>query len=97
MQAKNKKFIIAGVHISEQPKYDTTHIAQNALTTIQNSFIGSNTLNLEKAFIGMRPMPKDQTLIVGNLADFEGLYIISMHVAITLVLLLCPLAQNQLR
>ncbi|EMM9641109.1 FAD-binding oxidoreductase [Providencia rettgeri] len=44
----------------------------------------------------MRPMPKDQMPIVGNVADFEGLYIISMHAAITLAPLICQLAQSEI-
>ncbi|HGN1705101.1 TPA: NAD(P)/FAD-dependent oxidoreductase [Providencia rettgeri] len=90
------QILCAEDYISEQPEHSVTHIAQNALTTIQNSFIGNNTLSLEKAFIGMRPMPKDQMPIVGNVADFEGLYIISMHAAITLAPLLCHLAQDEI-
>lgn len=90
------KIVCAEDYIDEQPIHSAVNIAQNALTTIKNSFIGSNTLTLDKTFIGMRPMPKDQMPIVGNVADFEGLYIISMHAAITLAPLICQLAQSEI-
>ncbi|WP_368903602.1 hypothetical protein [Providencia sp. 2.29] len=38
------------------------NIAQNALSVIQNSFIGTNRLRLENAFIGMRPMAQDEII-----------------------------------
>lgn len=72
------------------------NIAQNALSVIQNSFIGTNRLRLENAFIGMRPMPQDEMPIIGKVADFSGLYIISMHAAITFAPLICHLAQDEI-
>lgn len=90
------KMLCAEDYISERAEHSAMAIAQNALTTIKNSFIGSDTLNLENAFTGMRPMPKDEMPIVGKVADFEGLYIISMHAAITLAPLVCQLAQNEI-
>lgn len=90
------KILCAEDYISDKPEHSTDCIAQNALTVIKNSFIGSGALNLEKAFIGMRPMPKDEMPIVGKVADFEGLYIISMHAAITLAPLICQLAQDEI-
>ncbi|MBN6361446.1 FAD-binding oxidoreductase [Providencia huaxiensis] len=94
--AGSGKILCAEDYISEKPEHNAVAIAQNALTTIKNSFIGSHTLNLENAFIGMRPMPKDEMPIVGKVADFEGLYIISMHAAITLAPLICQLAQDEI-
>lgn len=90
------KILCAEDYISDKPEHSANCIAQNALTVIKNSFIGSDKLNLEKAFIGMRPMPKDEMPIVGKVADFEGLYIISMHAAITLAPLICQLAQDEI-
>ena len=90
------KILCAEDYIDDAPEHSAIHIAQNALSTIKNSFIGTETLNLEKAFIGMRPMPKDEMPIVGTVADFEGLYIICMHAAITLAPLMCQLAKEEI-
>lgn len=83
-------------YIDEQPEHSAFNIAQNALSVIQASFIATNTLSLENAFIGMRPMPQDEMPVVGKVADFSGLYIISMHAAITLAPLICHLAQEEI-
>ena len=92
----SSKILCAEDFISDKPKDSAVAIAQNALTTIKKSFIGTQALNLEKAYIGMRPMPKDEMPIVGNVDDFEGLYIISMHAAITLAPLICKLAKEEI-
>lgn len=94
--ASTGKILCAEDYLSDRPEHSADCIAQNALTVIKNSFIGSDTLNLEKTFIGMRPMPKDEMPIAGKVADFEGLYIISMHAAITLAPLICQLAQDEI-
>lgn len=83
-------------YIDEQPEHSAMNIARNALSVIQNSFIATSTLSLENAFIGMRPMPQDEMPVVGKVADFSGLYIISMHAAITLAPLICHLAQEEI-
>ncbi|ELZ5939209.1 FAD-binding oxidoreductase [Providencia stuartii] len=92
----NGNTLCAEDYIDEQPQHSAGNIAQNALSVIQNSFIGTDTLVLQKAFVGMRPMPQDELPIVGKVADFSGLYIISMHAAITLAPLICHLAQDEI-
>ncbi|MGJ3352471.1 NAD(P)/FAD-dependent oxidoreductase [Providencia sp. Je.9.19] len=92
----SSKILCAEDFISDRLEDSEVAIAQNALTTIKKSFIGTDALNLEKAYIGMRPMPKDEMPIVGNVDDFEGLYIISMHAAITLAPLICKLAKEEI-
>lgn len=90
------KILCAEDYISDAPEHSALNIAQNALSVIKNSFIGTESLDIEKAFIGMRPMPKDEMPIVGSITDFEGLYIVSMHAAITLAPLICRLAADEI-
>lgn len=92
----NGKTLCAEDYIDEAPEHSATHIARNALSTLKKSFISTDNLNLEKAFTGMRPMPQDEMPIVGKVADFNGLYIISMHAAVTLAPLICHLAQDEI-
>ncbi|MCW2254762.1 glycine/D-amino acid oxidase-like deaminating enzyme [Providencia alcalifaciens] len=94
--ATDGKTLCAEDYIDEAPEHSATHIAQNALCTLKKSFISTDDLNLEKAFTGMRPMPQDEMPIVGKVADFNGLYIISMHAAVTLAPLICHLAQDEI-
>lgn len=94
--ATDGKTLCAEDYIGEAPEHSATHIAQNALCTLKKSFISTDDLNLEKAFTGMRPMPQDEMPIVGKVADFNGLYIISMHAAVTLAPLICHLALDEI-
>ncbi|MCC8379641.1 FAD-binding oxidoreductase [Xenorhabdus sp. PB30.3] len=90
------RLLAAEDYISDQPEHSAMCIAQKALTLIKESFIGSDSLCLEQASVGIRPMPDDGMPIVGKVADYQGLYMISMHTAITLAPLMCRLAQEEI-
>ncbi|QTL38293.1 FAD-binding oxidoreductase [Xenorhabdus budapestensis] len=83
-------------YLNDCPENSATCIALNALPAIKKAFIGSDSLCLEKASVGMRPIPKDEMPIVGKVTDYCGLYMISMHAAITLAPLICRLAQEEI-
>ncbi|MDC9615781.1 FAD-binding oxidoreductase [Xenorhabdus khoisanae] len=83
-------------YLSDHPEHSATYIAKNTLPVIKRAFIGSDSLCLENASVGLRPMPEDEMPIVGKVTDYRGLYMISMHVAITLAPLICRLAQEEI-
>lgn len=83
-------------YLSDGPEHSATCIAKNTLSVIKKAFIGSDSLCLADASVGLRPMPEDEMPIVGKVADYRGLYMISMHVAITLAPLICRLAQEEI-
>ncbi|WP_340608403.1 NAD(P)/FAD-dependent oxidoreductase [Xenorhabdus bharatensis] len=90
------RLLAAEDYISDQPEHSAICIAQKALPVIKKAFIGSDNLRLEQASIGIRPMPDDGMPIVGKVSDYQGLYIVSMHTAITLAPLICRLAQEEI-
>jgi len=90
------QILCAEDYISASEQHNARHIAEDALTVIKQAFGYYGELTVEKAAVGMRPMPADEMPIVGHITHHDGLYLISMHAAITLAPLLCQLATAEI-
>lgn len=88
--------IAAEDYIDEAPKHNPIIIAQNALTTIKAHFTSTESLEIEKVAVGVRPMQADEMPIIGQVNQDPNLYIISMHAAVTLAPLISRLALQEI-
>lgn len=97
IRALNQDQLVAAEdYIDEQPENAPSVIAKNALLAIQKQFLASESLEIEKVSVGLRPMPADEMPIIGQVNDDPNLYIISMHAAVTLAPLISRLAMNEI-
>jgi len=90
------EILCAEDYVSASKQHHARYIAGEALTAIRQAFGYSGELLVEQAEVGMRPMPDDEMPIVGHINHPAGLYLISMHAAITLAPLLCQLATAEI-
>lgn len=63
---------------------DVARIAREALAAIRGALRGTETLEIESAEAGWRPMPADGLPHLGFQPDINGLYIMAMHAGVTL-------------
>lgn len=71
-------------------------VGKRAFDTLRCGFKDGDRIELESIKVGMRPMPEDGYPIVGFDNYIDGLYLASMHAAITLAPLIARLAANEI-
>lgn len=90
------EIIAAEDYIDNSDEHHPEHIAQRAKETFYDNFTDIGKLTITQVSVGERPMPKDEMPIVGPVSPFQGLYIVTMHAAVTLSPLLCELVAQEL-
>jgi glycine oxidase len=71
-------------------------VGKRAFDTLRHSLKDGDQIELESIKVGLRPMPEDGYPIVGFDNRIKGLYLASMHAAITLAPLIARLAANEI-
>ncbi|MEQ4921945.1 NAD(P)/FAD-dependent oxidoreductase [Proteus hauseri] len=95
-QFAQNEIIAAEDYIDNSDEHHPEHIAQRAKETFYDNFTDIGKLTIKQVSVGERPMPKDEMPIVGAISPFQGLYIVTMHAAVTLSPLLCELVAQEL-
>ena len=78
------RLLAAEDYIDDSPENGPDAVAERALAIIRQSLDGGDSIELERAEVGWRPMPRDGLPIVGFAPEIEGLYLAVMHAGITL-------------
>jgi len=97
----SEHFLAAEDYIDDTAANTPELIALNALKTIQAHFNTiapalASSITVDHVAVGMRPIPFDDMPIVGTMNDDSGLYLISMHAAVTLAPLISRLAMQEI-
>ncbi|SUC00785.1 amino acid deaminase [Proteus vulgaris] len=90
------EIIAAEDYIDNSDEHHPEHIAFHAQATFYDNFTQTGKLTIEQVIVGERPMPKDEMPIIGEISPYQGLYLVTMHAAVTLSPLLCKLVAQEL-
>ncbi|WP_193015332.1 MULTISPECIES: NAD(P)/FAD-dependent oxidoreductase [Gammaproteobacteria] len=90
------EIIAAEDYIDNSDEHHPEHIASHAQATFYDNFTQTGKLTIKKVIVGERPMPKDEMPIIGEVSPYQGLYLVTMHAAVTLSPLLCELVAQEL-
>nr|WP_314267610.1 FAD-binding oxidoreductase [uncultured Moellerella sp.] len=88
--------IAAEDYIDDSAEQHPERIGESAKAIFCERFRGTETLKLEQVRVGQRPMPNDEMPIVDKISPYQGLYIVTMHAAVTLSPLVCQLAAEEI-
>ena len=88
--------IAAEDYIDDSVENVPERIGKDAKQFFCESFSETETLKLEQVRVGQRPMPNDEMPIVDKISPYQGLYIVTMHAAVTLSPLVCKLAAEEI-
>lgn len=88
--------IAAEDYIDDSAEQHPERIGESAKAIFCERFRGTETLKLEQVRVGQRPMPNDEMPIVDKISPYQGLYIVTMHAAVTLSPLVCKLAAEEI-
>ncbi|MCX2952807.1 NAD(P)/FAD-dependent oxidoreductase [Lentzea sp. NEAU-D7] len=74
---------------------DVAALAEKALARLPEVLPGAADAEVEKAFVSVRPMPRDGMSIVGAVPGRNGVYVIATHSGLTLAPLLGEIAARE--
>jgi glycine/D-amino acid oxidase-like deaminating enzyme len=83
-QSSNDALLAAEDYLDDAMENQPAAIALRTAKTIQNELQGLVSIDLERACVGLRPMPADGIPIIGYLPKVGGVYVCAMHPGITL-------------
>lgn len=90
------EIIAAEDYIDNSDEHHPERIACHAQATFYDNFTQTGKLTIKQVAVGERPMPKDEMPIIGEISPYQGLYLVTMHAAVTLSPLLCELVAQEL-
>ncbi|EST58821.1 FAD-binding oxidoreductase [Proteus cibi] len=76
-------------YIDNSDEHHPERITCHAQATFCDNFTQTGKLTIKQVAVGEVPMPKDEMPIIGEISPYQRLYLVTMHVAVTLSPLLC--------
>ena len=83
-------------YIDESPENNPQAIAHRTLENIKKYWQGTEPITLANVVVGRRPIPGDGLPIIGRTTGIDGLYILVMHIGVTLAAIAGRLAAAEL-
>ncbi|WP_256674779.1 FAD-binding oxidoreductase [Pseudomonas sp. LD120] len=95
-EAADGSLLMAEDYIAADGPQGPHAIAQQAVASVRQALRGAETIALRSVNVGQRPMPVDQLPIIGQSADYPGLYLAVMHAGVTLAATVGHLVSQEL-
>ncbi|UOK35753.1 FAD-binding oxidoreductase [Pseudomonas palleroniana] len=95
-QSSDGALLAAEDYLDEAMENQPLAIALRTAKTIRNELHGVNSIDVESACVGLRPIPADGIPIIGYLPKVVGAYVCAMHPGITLAAIVGRLASEEI-
>lgn len=95
-QCSDGALLAAEDYLDDSIENQPSAVALRTAKIIRNELHGVNSIDLESACVGLRPIPSDGIPIIGYLPKVVGVYVCAMHPGITLAAIVGRLASEEI-
>jgi glycine/D-amino acid oxidase-like deaminating enzyme len=95
-QRADGTLLVAEDYLGDALEHHPSAIARRAANAIRSELAGADSLELQTACVGLRPITEDGLPVIGHLPTVGGVYVCSMHPGVALAAIVGRLASEEI-